>query len=122
PKMLPGARHRAPAALSGQGEVVLPDRIELSTSPLPRECSTTELRQRPEAAGLGGAGDAIAPEPVQPLPPAQTGVPRELAAGRRVCLRFGRAGRRNEYGLASDFGRFAYHRAAQLLCRPHRPG
>jgi hypothetical protein len=25
---------------------VLPDRIELSTSPLPRECSTTELRQR----------------------------------------------------------------------------
>jgi hypothetical protein len=28
--------------------VVLPDRIELSTSPLPRECSTTELRQQPE--------------------------------------------------------------------------
>ena len=26
-------------------DVVLPDRIELSTSPLPRECSTTELRQ-----------------------------------------------------------------------------
>src|SRR3954466_6292192 len=26
--------------------LVLPDRIELSTSPLPRECSTTELRQR----------------------------------------------------------------------------
>ena len=26
-------------------EVVLPDRIELSTSPLPMECSTTELRQ-----------------------------------------------------------------------------
>ncbi len=25
--------------------VVLPERIELSTSPLPRECSTTELRQ-----------------------------------------------------------------------------
>ena len=25
--------------------MVLPDRIELSTSPLPRECSTTELRQ-----------------------------------------------------------------------------
>jgi hypothetical protein len=29
--------------------LVLPDRIELSTSPLPRECSTTELRQH---AGL----------------------------------------------------------------------
>ncbi len=26
--------------------VVLPVRIELTTSPLPRECSTTELRQR----------------------------------------------------------------------------
>jgi hypothetical protein len=28
-------------------KLVLPERIELSTSPLPRECSTTELRQRP---------------------------------------------------------------------------
>ena len=27
-------------------EMVLPERIELSTSPLPRECSTSELRQR----------------------------------------------------------------------------
>ena len=27
------------------GKMVLPDRIELSTSPLPMECSTTELRQ-----------------------------------------------------------------------------
>jgi hypothetical protein len=27
-------------------EMVLPHRIELWTSPLPRECSTTELRQR----------------------------------------------------------------------------
>jgi hypothetical protein len=26
--------------------LVLPVRIELTTSPLPRECSTTELRQR----------------------------------------------------------------------------
>lgn len=29
-----------------RGKMVLPDRIELSTSPLPMECSTTELRQR----------------------------------------------------------------------------
>ena len=37
--------------------MVLPDRIELSTSPLPRECSTTELRQRRRAGGAGpGAG------------------------------------------------------------------
>src|SRR5512147_2010810 len=27
-------------------KLVLPERIELSTSPLPRECSTTELRQQ----------------------------------------------------------------------------
>jgi hypothetical protein len=32
--------------------MVLPDRIELSTSPLPRECSTTELRQ--QTPGLPG--------------------------------------------------------------------
>src|SRR5262245_41154121 len=29
-----------------KGMVVLPEGIELSTSPLPRECSTTELRQQ----------------------------------------------------------------------------
>ena len=34
--------------------MVLPDRIELSTSPLPRECSTTELRQlAPLQAAIG---------------------------------------------------------------------
>ncbi len=32
--------------------MVLPERIELSTSPLPRECSTTELRQRFGQSGL----------------------------------------------------------------------
>ena len=31
--------------------MVLPERIELSTSPLPRECSTTELRQHTDEAG-----------------------------------------------------------------------
>src|SRR5882672_5635615 len=42
-------------------KLVLPDRIELSTSPLPMECSTTELRQharypknRPQKAPTGG--------------------------------------------------------------------
>src|SRR5262244_285267 len=42
------------------GKMVLPVWIEHTTSPLPRECSTTELRQRrhfqgprPEAAGRG---------------------------------------------------------------------
>ena len=33
--------------------MVLPDRIELSTSPLPMECSTTELRQRARSRGIG---------------------------------------------------------------------
>ena len=35
-------------------DMVLPERIELSTSPLPRGCSTTELRQRRKER-LGGA-------------------------------------------------------------------
>src|SRR5580692_12965618 len=34
-------------------ELVLPDRIELSTSPLPMECSTTELRQRAPDTRIG---------------------------------------------------------------------
>jgi iron complex transport system substrate-binding protein len=40
-------------ALNCQGQVgwmVLQERIELSTSPLPRECSTTELLQHPGSA------------------------------------------------------------------------
>jgi hypothetical protein len=35
---------------------VLPDRIELSTSPLPMECSTTELRQHARDTRLGRNG------------------------------------------------------------------
>jgi hypothetical protein len=31
-----------------KGKMVLQERIELSTSPLPRECSTTELLQHPK--------------------------------------------------------------------------
>ena len=47
--------------------MVLPDRIELSTSPLPMECSTTELRQhariknRPK--GFLGRGDPCHNDP-----------------------------------------------------------
>ena len=44
------ANHQRPALARLGSEavkgVVLPDRIELSTSPLPMECSTTELRQQ----------------------------------------------------------------------------
>ena len=39
-------------------EVVLLEGIELSTSPLPRECSTTELQQRRPAYTLARAHDA----------------------------------------------------------------
>ena len=54
--------------------MVLPDRIELSTSPLPRESSTTELRQRDEGelaapAPLKAAQIAIAVPAVQPRSP-----------------------------------------------------
>ena len=35
------------------GWMVLPDRIELSTSPLPMECSTTELRQHAPDTRIG---------------------------------------------------------------------
>jgi hypothetical protein len=37
-------------------KVVLPDRIELSTSPLPMECSTTELRQQARKTRIGRKG------------------------------------------------------------------
>ena len=36
--------------------MVLPDRIELSTSPLPMECSTTELRQHARIRRIGQNG------------------------------------------------------------------
>ena len=39
--------------------MVLPERIELSTSPLPRECSTTELRQQFARRASHGTDPAI---------------------------------------------------------------
>ena len=46
--------------------LVLPDRIELSTSPLPRECSTTELRQRTDIVDdVGGGLTATCHPPLQ---------------------------------------------------------
>ena len=42
----PSGQVRLIKALILLNKMVLPDRIELSTSPLPMECSTTELRQR----------------------------------------------------------------------------
>ena len=52
--------------------MVLPERIELSTSPLPRECSTTELRQRQMQAPDDRIGGMVLPERIElstsPLP------------------------------------------------------
>src|SRR5207247_1044776 len=48
--------------------MVLPDRIELSTSPLPMECSTTELRQRAPDTGLGQKGRYKAADPCHKAP------------------------------------------------------
>src|SRR5216684_6171975 len=48
--------------------MVLPDRIELSTSPLPMECSTTELRQRAPDTGLGQKGRHKAADPCHKVP------------------------------------------------------
>jgi hypothetical protein len=62
--------------------MVLPDRIELSTSPLPRECSTTELRQhgaasarpkRAETATRGGSAQGKSRGPTGPDWPATRG-------------------------------------------------
>jgi hypothetical protein len=60
--------------------VVLLDRIELSTSPLPRECSTTELQQQDLIGGVGTAvachtgdgGARTAPEQEAAQPPQRT--------------------------------------------------
>ena len=43
--MLLACKYTGRQIIENGGTLVLPDRIELSTSPLPMECSTTELRQ-----------------------------------------------------------------------------
>ncbi len=60
---IPAARGKGPERL------VPPDRIELSTSPLPRECSTTELRRR-----NGDAGTVPTAPPTKRADPATRGV------------------------------------------------
>src|SRR5689334_22428675 len=78
--------------------LVLPDRIELSTSPLPRECSTTELRQqardhhkenRPGRRGAGGRflpqGPPRRKQGGAALPPAKL-LKSTSSGGTRACL------------------------------------
>src|SRR3954467_11208432 len=67
-----------------EASMVLPDRIELSTSPLPRECSTTELRQRAPAK----TSRKSRPETGRSLPHGGGGRKRgRLAKPRQMLLR-----------------------------------
>ena len=74
---LPGCK-----SLMIRSDLVLPDRIELSTSPLPRGCSTTELRQPLEFRAS-----------YQEVPNRSTRLPVEIAIfgsglGERPCFPF----------------------------------
>ena len=89
--------------------MVLQERIELSTSPLPRECSTTELLQRPGARSPERAG--LVPQPRahgKPMNRVRTG--RAMAQPSRQAARGGhgrQGGRARRDGLfrAVDRGR-----------------
>jgi hypothetical protein len=79
--------------------MVLPEGIELSTSPLPRECSTTELRQR-RVGGRGIASDVRRVQGVglapcgalgscwrmDKTPPSRSARPRDASAARQARL------------------------------------
>jgi len=66
-------------------QMVLPDRIELSTSPLPMECSTTELRQHAPASAASIAADPVpvfVPERLERLDRAD----HDLESGHLACF------------------------------------
>src|SRR5204863_1773213 len=75
--MAPQQRSGA-AAVPSLALLVLPVRIELTTSPLPRGCSTTELRQR-------GPGDTV-PLPLS-LPELYLQWGWGVSVGSRLCER-----------------------------------
>lgn len=72
-------------SMSPMAWMVLPDRIELSTSPLPRECSTTELRQ--QTGHRGNRPSRAATKRGRFLP---QGLPRCKRGGRVSRPRMGR--------------------------------
>ena len=75
-----------PGRSRGPGRMVLPARIELATSALPRMRSTTELRQRirPDARACGRRGETRAGGASQAAGRAEAGLsPRTGPAGRR---------------------------------------
>ena len=104
--------------------MVLPDRIELSTSPLPMECSTTELRQHtrglPESAvkaPTGGAFSATRPPAAQargsaigPQNAAEAHPGRRYPFNSVNCgpIRVGKAGGPRRYPIFAGTGSPAY--------------
>jgi hypothetical protein len=79
--------------------MVLPDRIELSTSPLPMECSTTELRQHATNAGIG---------PKAPCNGAPFLATRSLAAQARRAYRSSKAAQNQPAAAAACISRINY--------------
>src|SRR6185437_7574651 len=81
------ARASSPSTIKHQVfqcyKMVLPDRIELSTSPLPMECSTTELRQRARITGIGQIGPTRRPILATRPPLAQAQAPPSSFRGAR---------------------------------------
>ena len=65
--------------------MVLPLRIELRTSPLPRECSTTELRQRPKPRAAAGGGEARGIHDAVPLGKAGAAISNRSNRGTRLA-------------------------------------
>ena len=107
--------------------LVLRERIELSTSPLPMECSTTELPQQDRWAlkRLAESREAIARAGVVPKRrpdatssrPMQPGKLNQLAATAHQC---GRAGRRRADGRSGPPGKAAGRRRRAGSGRRHR--
>ena len=97
-----GANTDCEPTMNEREVMVLPDRIELSTSPLPRECSTTELRQHrrglsrtfgPNRAGTrrslpqGRPWRNLSPDRLPDRPDRPPQGPAESSAARNACRR-----------------------------------
>ncbi len=76
---------------------MLPDRIELSTSPLPMECSTTELRQH---ARIRESAETAPRRRADPCHKAPAGASARAAGGASGTAEIGPDG-----GIRSVFGR-----------------
>ena len=80
---------------------MLPDRIELSTSPLPMECSTTELRQHARYGGIGPNGRPLGGRflPQGPLWRKHAGRPERAQNRQKPALRIATSGNSASLGL-----------------------